>query len=136
MFIAYFVGVLSFIHLLTPISNSPAYINLLGYLGLAIEATLPLPQVIANHQSQSCKGFRLSVCAAWILGDVMKLSYFFTSEQVIPWAFRLCAIFQCICDGYLGVQFWMYGSGSGSVGNPQQRLESEIPLEEKEIRMN
>lgn len=136
LFIAYFVGVLSFIHLLTPISNSPAYINLLGYLGLAIEATLPLPQVIANHQSQSCKGFRLSVCAAWILGDVMKLSYFFTSEQVIPWAFRLCAIFQCICDGYLGVQFWMYGSGSGSVGNPQQRLESEIPLEEKDIRMN
>ncbi|KAL4788495.1 hypothetical protein BJX76DRAFT_116817 [Aspergillus varians] len=131
---AYFVGALSFIHVvLTPISNSPAYINFLGYLGLAIEATLPLPQVIANHQSRSCKGFRLSVCAAWILGDITKLGYFFTSQQVIPWAFRLCALFQFVCDSYLGVQFWMYNQGASN--GPQQRLENEIGLEEKDIRM-
>lgn len=137
MFLAYFTGALAFIHLfLTPISNSPTYINLLGYLGLAIEAVLPLPQVIANHQSRSCKGFRVSVCAAWILGDVTKLSYFFSSAQVIPWAFRLCAMFQFICDSYLGVQFYMYTQGGSprAAGSPQQR-ENEIGLEEKDIRM-
>ncbi|KAL4903447.1 hypothetical protein BDW74DRAFT_156407 [Aspergillus multicolor] len=137
LFLAYFTGALTFIHIfLTPISSSPTYISLLGYLGLAVEAVLPLPQVIANYSSRSCKGFRVSVVAAWILGDVMKLSYFFSSEQVIPWAFRMCAIFQFICDSFLGIQFWMYSQGPPRAAlNPQQRLENEIPLEEKDIRM-
>ncbi|KAL2845974.1 hypothetical protein BJX68DRAFT_128365 [Aspergillus pseudodeflectus] len=136
MFLAYFTGALAFIHIcLPPISNSTFYIELLGYVGLAVEAILPLPQVIANHRSRSCKGFRLSVAAAWILGDVMKLSYFFTSEDGIPWAFRLCAMFQCVCDAYLCVQFWMYNQGSFRPGSAQERLEKEIPLEEKDIRM-
>ncbi|KAL4913124.1 PQ loop repeat-domain-containing protein [Aspergillus aurantiobrunneus] len=134
LFLAYFTSALAFLHVLTPISNSPTYINFLGYLGLAIEAVLPLPQVIANHRSRSCKGFRLSVCAAWILGDVMKLSYFFASEQPIPWAFRLCALFQFACDAYLGVQFWMYNQGA-SRGPGTQHVENEIGLEEKDIRM-
>ncbi|KAL4923739.1 PQ-loop repeat-containing protein [Aspergillus undulatus] len=136
-FLAYFTGGLAFVHIfLTPISNSPTYISLLGYLGLAIEAVLPLPQVLANHRSRSCKGFRVSVVAAWVLGDVTKLSYFFTSEQPIPWAFRMCALFQFVCDSYLGVQFWMYGQGAPRPPlNPQQRLENEIGLEEKDIRM-
>ncbi|KAL4742073.1 hypothetical protein BDV11DRAFT_36811 [Aspergillus similis] len=137
LFLAYFTGALAFIHIfLTPISSSPTYINFLGYWGLAVEAVLPLPQVLANHRSRSCKGFRVSVVAAWILGDITKLSYFFTSEQVIPWAFRMCAIFQFICDSILGLQFWVYSQGASRVaGNPQQRLENEIGLEEKDIRM-
>ncbi|KAL4753158.1 hypothetical protein BDW72DRAFT_40488 [Aspergillus terricola var. indicus] len=137
LFLAYFTGALAFIHIfLTPISSSPTYISFLGYWGLAVEAVLPLPQVLANHRSRSCKGFRVSVVAAWILGDIMKLSYFFTSEQVIPWAFRLCGIFQFICDSILGLQFWVYSQGASRVaGNPQQRLENEIGLEEKDIRM-
>jgi hypothetical protein len=137
LFLAYFTGALAFIHIfLTPISSSPTYISFLGYWGLAVEAVLPLPQVLANHRSRSCKGFRVSVVAAWILGDIMKLSYFFTSEQVIPWAFRMCGIFQFICDSILGLQFWVYSRGASRVaGNPQQRLENEIGLEEKDIRM-
>ncbi len=46
----------------------------------------------------------------------MKMSYFFLSKEFIPWPFRLCGIFQACCDSYLGVQFWMYGSGPGPVG--------------------
>ncbi|KAI9370738.1 PQ loop repeat-domain-containing protein [Aspergillus egyptiacus] len=133
MFLAYFAGALAFVHIfLTPISSSTAYINFLGYVGLAVEAILPLPQVIANHRSRSCKGFRLSVCAAWILGDIMKLSYFFSSAEPIPWAFRLCGMFQCVCDCYLGVQFWMYN------GRAETTTATSTPLptlEEKDIRM-
>ncbi|KAL4870255.1 hypothetical protein BDV12DRAFT_63702 [Aspergillus spectabilis] len=137
LFLAYFTGILTVVHILiTPISSSTIYSNFLGYFGLAVEAVLPLPQVIANHRSRSCKGFRVSVLAAWILGDVMKLSYFFTSEEGVPWAFRLCAMFQCVCDCYLGVQFWMYNQdGLKGAGSAQERLEKEIPLEEKDIRM-
>lgn len=136
MFLAYFIAALSFIQIcLPPIAQSEFYINCLGYIGLAVEATLPLPQIIANHQSRSCKGFRLSVVAAWILGDLMKLSYFFCSQEVIPWAFRLCALFQCVCDLYLGVQFWMYSKASFSAAGSPREPSGNWTVEEKDIRM-
>lgn len=134
MFLAYFIAGLACVHIfLPPIARSESYINLLGYVGLAVEATLPVPQILANHRSRSCKGFRLSVCAAWIIGDTMKMSYFFFSQDVIPWAFKLCGMFQCVCDFYLGVQFWMYTRGSRVAGN--SRGNSEGLEEEKDIRM-
>ncbi|KAH8434595.1 PQ-loop repeat-containing protein [Aspergillus melleus] len=130
MFLAYFIAGLSFIQLfLSPIAQSEFYINTLGYTGLAVEATLPLPQIIANHRTRSCKGFRVSVLAAWILGDLMKLSYFFFSVEVIPWAFRICAMFQCVCDLYLGLQFWMYTRPSFATPS------SSVELGEKDLRM-
>ncbi|KAJ5223739.1 hypothetical protein N7468_008281 [Penicillium chermesinum] len=107
MFLTYFVAALTVLHL-TPISESEGYINLLGSTGLAIEATLPIPQILVNHRSGSCKGLRLSVLAAWLIGDTMKMSYFFCSEEAIPWAFKICGIFQCVCDFYLGFQYLMF----------------------------
>ena len=47
---------------------------------------------------------------------MMKMSYFFFSSEVIPWAFRLCGIFQMFCDLYLGLQFYMYGDVAGVGG--------------------
>jgi hypothetical protein len=88
----------------------PAYSALIGYVGLSIEATLPLPQLLANAQSKSCKGFRVSVLVSWLLGDAMKMFWFFTATSEIPWAFKLCGIFQAICDALIGVQYLIYGS--------------------------
>lgn len=113
-FLGYLFGTLLFIHVLLPfISRTPFYITFLGYVGLAIEAFLPIPQILKNHNARSCKGFRLSVIINWLMGDTMKMSYFFLSKEFVPWPFRLCGIFQAVCDGYLGLQFWMYGDGSG-----------------------
>lgn len=39
----------------------------------------------------------------------MKMFWFFTSTTAIPWAFKVCGIFQAICDFMLGVQYVMYG---------------------------
>jgi hypothetical protein len=89
----------------------PTYSSFIGYVGLSVEAILPLPQIFANARSRSCKGFRLSVLGSWLLGDAMKMFWFFTSPTSIPWAFKLCGIFQACCDAFLGVQYWMYGSG-------------------------
>ncbi|KAG5990005.1 hypothetical protein E4U54_004193 [Claviceps lovelessii] len=88
-----------------------AYSVFIGYLGLSIEATLPIPQLLANAQKQSCKGFRLSVLASWIAGDAMKVFWFFTSTSAIPAAFKICGCFQAACDCLLGVQYLMYGAG-------------------------
>lgn len=93
--------------------TSPSlYTNIIGYVGLAIEAVLPLPQILSNQRAQSCKGFRLSVLVNWLLGDTMKMGFFFMSEPgKVPWAFKLCGIFQACCDVGLGAQYWVYGDG-------------------------
>ncbi|KAJ5906690.1 uncharacterized protein N7473_003606 [Penicillium subrubescens] len=108
----------------------------LGAVGLAVEATLPLPQILANYRSGSCKGFRVSVLAAWILGDTMKMSYFFCSQEAIPWAFKLCGMFQCVCDLYLGFQYWMFTRASGRDAGSSVEHEGRWGQEEKDIRMN
>ncbi|CAL3970305.1 unnamed protein product [Diplocarpon coronariae] len=86
----------------------------LGIAGLSIEATLPVPQILSNRRSRSCKGFRFSVLASWIAGDVMKMLWFFTATTEIPWTFKLCGIFQMCCDFFLGFQYYIYGNGESS----------------------
>ena len=118
-FLAYLAGALLAIHVLLPfVSGSPAYISFLGYVGLAVEAILPLPQIFKNHRARSCKGFRLSVIINWLAGDAMKMSYFFLSSEFVPWPFRLCGIFQACCDCYLGLQYYMYGQGPAGLDVP------------------
>jgi len=107
-----FVTLVAFELVLTPLPRMYGiYSAGIGYLGLSIEATLPLPQILSNHRSRSCKGFRLSVLVSWIAGDMMKMFWFFTATSEIPLAFKLCGIFQMCCDLFLGVQYWMYGDG-------------------------
>ena len=107
-----FLALLAFEFILSPFPPTYAmYSIVIGYLGLSVEATLPLPQVLSNYRSRSCKGFRLSVLVSWIAGDLMKMFWFFNSTSAIPWAFKLCGIFQMCCDLFLGVQYWMYGEG-------------------------
>lgn len=89
------------------------YSSLIGVMGLSIEATLPLPQILANAQVRSCKGLRLSVLASWLIGDALKMFWFFTAETEIPWVFKVCGMFQASCDCFLGVQYFMYGDGNG-----------------------
>ncbi len=42
----------------------------------------------------------------------MKMGFFFFSNGgKVPWAFKLCGIFQFACDIYLGGQYWRFGDG-------------------------
>ncbi|KAK2069581.1 hypothetical protein P8C59_004145 [Phyllachora maydis] len=86
-----FIGLTTFELILGPVDSIyPIYSQAVGYMGLLVEATLPLPQIFANARMRSCKGFRVSVVAFWLLGDAMKMFWFFTSPSEIPWAFKLC----------------------------------------------
>ncbi|KAF2153490.1 PQ loop repeat protein [Myriangium duriaei CBS 260.36] len=108
-FLGYYTAALLVLQVL--FARNALYTSLQGYVALSIEALLPLPQIVANQRGRSCKGFRLSVLANWLVGDAMKMSFFFLAESEIPWAFKLCAVFQACCDCYLGVQYWMFGEG-------------------------
>jgi len=102
------------LHVLLAPSSSRArpYTAVLGALGLTIEATLALPQLWSNYCSRSTRGFRVSVLANWLLGDAMKMSFFFLQGGgKVPWAFKACGVFQAVCDVGLGLQWWIYGSG-------------------------
>ncbi|KAJ5723665.1 hypothetical protein N7488_001700 [Penicillium malachiteum] len=109
---------------------------LLGAIGLAVEAILPVPQILVNHRAGSCKGLRLSVLGSWLIGDTMKMSYFFCSKETIPWTFKSCGLFQCVCDFYLGIQFWMFTRNSPQPVAPPQEMEDRWDAGEKDIRMN
>ena len=108
--LAYFTATLAVAQLLIG-SSSATYTAIQGYIALSVEAILPLPQIWVNSKTRSCKGFRLSVLVNWIVGDVFKMTYFFLSEGGVPWAFKLCGLFQACCDFYLGAQYLMYGEG-------------------------
>ncbi|OCK82185.1 hypothetical protein K432DRAFT_433648 [Lepidopterella palustris CBS 459.81] len=95
------------------------YTEMLGLVALAIEATLPLPQLWANQKRRGCKGFRVSVVANWLVGDVFKMWFFFAQgegEGGVPIAFKLCGVFQMCCDVGLGVQWWIFGDGPEDLG--------------------
>lgn len=111
-FIAYlFLGLLVLEFLLSPMRPIyDTYSQVIGYIGLSVEAFLPVPQILINMQSRSCKGFRLSLLGSWVIGDTMKIVWLFTAETEIPWAFKLCGMFQACCDFFLGFQYLMYGA--------------------------
>ncbi|KAI4087590.1 MAG: hypothetical protein LQ344_006654 [Seirophora lacunosa] len=110
------------LHTLLQPDGSSLYTKFIGYLGLTVEATLALPQLQANYRARSCKGFRVSVLANWLFGDMMKMGYFFASEPGrVPWAFKMCGMFQACCDACLGLQYWKYGEGEG-LGDVDIRL--------------
>ncbi|MCJ1228376.1 hypothetical protein MMC12_005037 [Toensbergia leucococca] len=106
-------AVLILLTVLSPAQTPSSPLTLLtGHLGLLIEAILPLPQLLFNARARSCKGFRVSVLANWLLGDAMKMCFFFLADEgKVPWAFKACGLFQAGCDVGLGVQWWIYGEG-------------------------
>ncbi|KAJ3495847.1 hypothetical protein NLG97_g3091 [Lecanicillium saksenae] len=115
-FLMYFVLALCVLQLIfAPIHSFYGfYSEMLGIIGLSVEATLPLPQIVANIQTRACKGFRLSVLASWLIGDAMKMIWFFTSTSEIPWAFKVCGIFQASCDCLLGLQYFLFETQAGA----------------------
>jgi len=136
-FMSYFTAVL-FVLQVVLVQNEGIYkswTTLLGYTALAIEATLPLPQILNNQRRRCCKGFRLSVLANWLVGDAFKMVFFFVKDSSdVPWAFKLCGVFQACCDCYLGVQYYMFGDGevvmpgvSGPNGEMKAKMSVDIP---------
>jgi hypothetical protein len=113
-----------------------SWTSLLGYTALAIEATLPIPQILANQRRRCCKGFRVSVLANWLIGDAFKMVFFFVKDSSdVPWAFKLCGVFQACCDSYLGVQYYMFGDGEpimpGVNGDMKAKMSVDIPEQEQ-----
>ncbi|GAA5870662.1 hypothetical protein JCM3774_001719 [Rhodotorula dairenensis] len=83
------------------------YVQVLGFVALGLEATLPIPQVVANYRAKSTAGFRHSVLASWAIGDAVKTIYFFVTPNN-PLQFKLCGLFQLSVDLLLCGQTFLY----------------------------
>lgn len=81
------------------------YVDTVGAIGLLIEAVLPLPQIIKNHQRQSVDGFRLSLLVSWLGGDLAKLAYFLSGKAEISSQFIMCSVIQTSLDCFVGIQY-------------------------------
>lgn len=42
------------------------FIEILGFLSLGIESTLPLPQVLTNYKHKNTDGFSILILASWV----------------------------------------------------------------------
>ncbi|TNY20033.1 hypothetical protein DMC30DRAFT_274732 [Rhodotorula diobovata] len=83
------------------------YVQLLGFIALGMEATLPIPQLLANYEAKSTAGFRMTVLAGWAIGDAVKTVYFFaTPDNGLQ--FKLCSVFQLSVDLLLCAQTFLY----------------------------
>ncbi|SCV67573.1 BQ2448_5184 [Microbotryum intermedium] len=128
----------------------PFYVELLGFVALGSEATLPIPQVLVNHERKSTAGFRYTVLIGWAGGDLIKTIYFFATDNNGP-AFKvrwpgselappvvldltliytppmaqICALFQLSVDILLCFQTWMYRA------NTERDLQSHSQLREE-----
>jgi solute carrier family 66, member 2 len=120
---------LTFLQLL--IGRSPIYVTILGFVGLGIEATLPIPQFISHYRNKSVAGFRPSVIIAWLLGDMFKTSYFFFGDANVTWQFKACAVVQISFDLGIAVQFCLYGdrypwNANGNAAKHIEELEEGV----------
>lgn len=110
-----------------------SYTNLLGMIALTIEATLPIPQLLANWQRRGCLGFRPSVIVNWVIGDTFKMWFFFASSNgEVPWVFKICGIFQACCDLGLAVQYLVWGDGPLGAQGTGREKEVRSPLPEED----
>lgn len=65
--------------------------------------------------------------ANWLVGDAFKMIFFFYKDSGdVPWAFKICGVFQACCDCYLGIQYYMYGDGEEGYGRGQRHAAMEM----------
>ncbi|CAG0894051.1 unnamed protein product [Cyprideis torosa] len=79
----------------------PLFVELVGFLGLFIEACLAVPQFYRNWTNRSTKGMSRMMVFMWTCGDTFKTIYFI--KRSAPLQFILCGFLQ------LSVDFCIWG---------------------------
>ncbi|VDB84846.1 unnamed protein product [Peniophora sp. CBMAI 1063] len=105
-FLAGYIVVLTILFLI--FGRYDAFVQVLGFVALGIESTLPFPQLYNNFKNKTLYGFRLSTLAGWVGGDAFKAAYFFSQGSPIP--FKFGSIVQLSADCVIIVQRVMYGA--------------------------
>lgn len=107
-----------------------AFVQILGYVALGLESTLPIPQLISNTKLRTLYGFRMTTLVGWVGGDSYKTIYFFM--QGSPLQFKVCAIFQLSIDFVIvGQRLWYGNAPPPTVLAGEDDLEQALALAEE-----
>lgn len=93
-FLAGFIVVMGVIY--AGLKGFDVYIEALGGIALGLEATLPIPQIIANFRRRSTAGFSDFVLAGWLGGDIFKTGFYITRDS--PAQFTVCGAATVLLD--------------------------------------
>jgi len=104
IFISVILSILGFFF-----NDSYNYLEIIGFIGVSIEAAVPIPQAYRNYKNKSVKGFSKMVLIVWFTGDICKVCYH--GFMHTPHQFFLCGLFQLFMDIVITSQ-WLYYSGS------------------------
>ncbi|KAI0321018.1 hypothetical protein OF83DRAFT_1101574 [Amylostereum chailletii] len=120
-FLAGYIVCLTILYLI--FGRMELFIDVLGFVALGLESTLPIPQLISNFKNKTLYGFRASTLVGWVGGDSFKLVYFFLQSS--PLQFKVCAVFQLSIDFAIVAQRLIYGNKA-----PPTVLEDDDDLEQ------
>ncbi|MBW0527962.1 hypothetical protein O181_067677 [Austropuccinia psidii MF-1] len=85
------------------------FIQLIGFVAVGLESTLPLPQLITNYRRKSLAGFSPLVLLGWLFGDGFKSIYLvLIVPHANPIQFKICAFFQLFIDILILFQALIY----------------------------
>ncbi|ODQ66892.1 hypothetical protein NADFUDRAFT_14741, partial [Nadsonia fulvescens var. elongata DSM 6958] len=105
-FLLRFTAILAGLHFL--LGTNEKYIAIIGFTGLLIESTLPIPQILTIRRHQSVDGFRISLLASWLGGDISKLAYFMKGGSDIAPQFIICGLVQTSFDIIVALHYVYY----------------------------
>ncbi|KAK6619052.1 hypothetical protein RUM44_003434 [Polyplax serrata] len=91
--------------------ESPAFVELVGFMAVFTEAMLGMPQLFQNYMNKSTKGMSVSMVLMWSTGDIFKTVYFLVREA--PVQFWMCSILQVCVDIIILLQVRLYRSSDG-----------------------
>nr|CAG8543428.1 6679_t:CDS:2 [Entrophospora candida]CAG8569561.1 10568_t:CDS:2 [Entrophospora candida] len=106
IFLLSLTGILGIFYFL--FDKDGVFIEILGYLSLGIESTVPMPQALVNFKYKSVSGFSRWILVTWFIGDSFKTFYYIFTTA--PIQFIICGIIQLSVDGVIVLQFVIYGN--------------------------
>ena len=112
-YLAFTIGLITFLTILTYLFQSESYYTALGYVALVTESGMGMPQLLRNCHSRSTQGMSVSMVLMWLGGDLYKTSYFLLRNT--PPQFVVCGSTQVIVDILILLQVGWYRSGTAEM---------------------
>jgi len=118
LFSLIFATFFSILSLLITFENQ-VYTECLGSAAVLLEASLTLPQIIEICRVKSTENLSWILIASWIIGDSLKLGYFYISEA--PLQLLIMACVQVTQELVIVGQVFMYRHNSLKVTSMEQK---------------
>jgi len=100
---------------------------IIGRIAVALEAVLPLPQLILNYTRHSLGGFRFTLLFAWVSGDLVKTVFYYVDDQ--EYYYKIGGTVQTLLDVGILVQYIYYWRKKRAA----LRLERDMNLEVEDM---